>query len=585
MRKRGSVLLRCLLLNLFLLSGTLCGLGMAQVPAPVEMPSVSGIVAQWEKHISSSERSDEASRTSDGEDEEGDESFSEEDLRSLYKIPDLDAVLEPLALQLSKTGSLHILHIGDSHTQAGYFPGAVRTALQKRFGNAGRGWISPLRMARTNQPTDYSFTSVENSCASCILSYKNQCTPTGPGGIQIRQINKRRPGFECSLRNGFFDRLLVARSVLSPPLVPLYTPHNLLLGKRASQITGGMVIDTINLFSPLSSVRLMAETEADTEAIYGGVALMLRLPGIVYHEVGLNGATYALYDRSDFARNVALLRPQVVLLCLGSNEIIGRGNQATLEAQIGSSIRTLRQAMPQARFILVTPPPIRPQSVRRTTRYVSSGRGRKGKRGRRKKRRVVSTSTYNNAPDNVLRAIFAVAEEEQLPVIDLYTLMEGRKGYERRRQDGGYYAADGVHFTIRGYEEQGSLIAQELVAALQVGSPSRPPVPKRLPKIVRDTLTERVCACHVPHGSILCEWAYRFSCCFACVAGFQYQRDNNSVLRSVSFGENDGITGTSTDYPFQKERTTIGREIIFPEKLKKEKGKQKTQQEKVLSLV
>jgi len=56
-------------------------------------------------------------------------------------------------------GTVSILHVGDSHVQAGIITGRLREQFQRDFGDAGRGLITPLRMAGTNEPRDYSVTT------------------------------------------------------------------------------------------------------------------------------------------------------------------------------------------------------------------------------------------------------------------------------------------------------------------------------------------------------------------------------------------------------------------------------------------
>lgn len=60
-----------------------------------------------------------------------------------------------VALRSGLIGRVTIYQIGDSHIQSGYFAGTARSALQKHFGNAGRGLSFPYRLAGTNQPDDY----------------------------------------------------------------------------------------------------------------------------------------------------------------------------------------------------------------------------------------------------------------------------------------------------------------------------------------------------------------------------------------------------------------------------------------------
>jgi len=74
------------------------------------------------------------------------------------------AYLAPLfrkLLQLENCDStmVSILHIGDSHIQADFITREVRSNMQLRFGNAGRGLVFPLRITGTNEPADYRSSS------------------------------------------------------------------------------------------------------------------------------------------------------------------------------------------------------------------------------------------------------------------------------------------------------------------------------------------------------------------------------------------------------------------------------------------
>ena len=54
---------------------------------------------------------------------------------------------------------LTIVHLGDSHIQAGYYSGKMMRLMQAEFGNAGRGWVAPFKLGRLNEPDDYFITS------------------------------------------------------------------------------------------------------------------------------------------------------------------------------------------------------------------------------------------------------------------------------------------------------------------------------------------------------------------------------------------------------------------------------------------
>ena len=77
---------------------------------------------------------------------------------------EVDSILSPSSLQpffagldslrAGKDTVLTVVHLGDSHIQAGYYSGQMMRLLQAQFGNAGRGWIAPFKLSRTNEPDD-----------------------------------------------------------------------------------------------------------------------------------------------------------------------------------------------------------------------------------------------------------------------------------------------------------------------------------------------------------------------------------------------------------------------------------------------
>lgn len=53
-------------------------------------------------------------------------------------------------LSTGKRKKVNIVHIGDSHIQADFFSGRVRSLIQEQFGNGGLGFTFPYQLARTN---------------------------------------------------------------------------------------------------------------------------------------------------------------------------------------------------------------------------------------------------------------------------------------------------------------------------------------------------------------------------------------------------------------------------------------------------
>ncbi|HRB38627.1 MAG TPA: hypothetical protein PK134_06985, partial [Bacteroidia bacterium] len=92
-----------------------------------------------------------------------------------------------------------IVHIGDSHLQAGYFSGMVRRGLQQRYGNAGRGIVFPYKLARSNGPHDYVSFS-QNSWKGNRNVITQDSLSTGITGFSVT-TNDSSPSVGISLRN------------------------------------------------------------------------------------------------------------------------------------------------------------------------------------------------------------------------------------------------------------------------------------------------------------------------------------------------------------------------------------------------
>ena len=57
------------------------------------------------------------------------------------------------SLRAGKDTAITIVQLGDSHIQAGHLSGRVMRLFQQAFGNAGRGWIAPFKLSKTNEPS------------------------------------------------------------------------------------------------------------------------------------------------------------------------------------------------------------------------------------------------------------------------------------------------------------------------------------------------------------------------------------------------------------------------------------------------
>src|SRR5579859_8130752 len=116
----------------------------------------------------------------------------------------LSAFFEKLyQLRKSRKGIVNIVHVGDSHIQADLLTHTVRQLLQKDFGNAGRGFVFPGRLARTNEPQNI-YTSSDANWEAKRIVFTELPLPIGAGASTIRTAQP--------------DAKLKLRTLDSPPL-------------------------------------------------------------------------------------------------------------------------------------------------------------------------------------------------------------------------------------------------------------------------------------------------------------------------------------------------------------------------------
>ncbi len=344
-----------------------------------------------------------------------------------------------IELKQGNTSVVNILHIGDSHIQADYLSGAIRTLLQQEFGNAGLGLTFPGRAVRTNESSSIYSSSKGTWESYKITSLQNKY-PIGIGGAILTTrsigdaitIRTTSPDYHFNRMTLFFDKDFSS-----------YTIQVKDSAGRVLAVAGSFTEEVFPNVSKLILPFPIAEVHLETNQtlsmqkrlILHGVSLENSKPGIRYHITGMNGARYRHYLSSpEFLHQSAALEATLIIISLGTNEASDHPNlDPGLDSQITQLVSELKKVNPGSIILLTTPPDF----------------------FKRKTHRNPGVRTIRNK-------IIEAAKTSHLPYWNLYEVAGGNHSADRwKKWD--LLQRDGIHFTKNGYDLQGQLLFDAII--------------------------------------------------------------------------------------------------------------------------
>lgn len=366
----------------------------------------------------------------------------------------LDRFFERLhQLELGNEGKVNIVHIGDSHIQADYMTSVIRRNFHRHFGNAGRGLIVPLRVARTNEPNNFK-TDSNLAWESKRCVYPEQPLPIGIGGVTIATQNPEAY-LQIFMNDLWLDYSFNRMKVFFEKDAKSFDfSIRDTAGMELGRIIDGLQ-DSSQNFASVSwekninavTIQPMKSNPEQARAIFYGVVLENSGSGVLYHTIGVNGAKYRHYhEASRFAEQTAALNTDLFIISLGTNESIDYPYlDQNFSAHMDRMLNSLRARNPLAEFILVTP-----QAVFRKKNKPNPG--------------ILA----------VRDKIIQYAVENGFAFYDMYRVMGG-EGSATAWRENALLGADGIHLTRDGYEYQGNLFYHALLKGYNAYVPTRHP--------------------------------------------------------------------------------------------------------------
>ncbi len=329
----------------------------------------------------------------------------------------------------SATRPVSIVHIGDSHLQADISTRTTRELLQYDFGNAGRGLVTPLRIAGTNQPEDYTFTSPTGWRSAKLMS-RNWSLPMGFTGVSIHPVSGKSE-FTVATRETDDYNPFSAITVFHGGRMTVDGVYNSKGREMHWRAVPGHNSTRIYWGEPTTRVTVKFSS-GDDLTLYGASLEGLR-PGVYYHTIGNNGATYATYNRiGSVGKGIAELNPDLVIISLGTNECFGTFSRSAFLNSVDMLVKNIAKENPEATILITTP--------------------------------IESSKRIDNI-QQARNAIVDYGAEKHIPVLDLWTVAGGR-GSSANWIRSGMFAGDKIHHTYRGYHLIGRLVYDALIEVL-----------------------------------------------------------------------------------------------------------------------
>lgn len=327
------------------------------------------------------------------------------------------------------SNQLSILHIGDSHLQADIATGKTRQLLQNRFGNAGRGLISPFKLSKTNEPIDYWF-KCNNQYSYSSLMRRPWQTPLKITGVSFAPNTEN---FNISIG-------LSSKKQENKPfqLLRLHVKGDLYIDSiRGDNQDIAYDIDEtfpdhtdIIFQQPVSSANLWLSSIGKLTMF--GASLLNHDNGIVYHVIGNNGAAYDSYNRmGDMGADCRIFNPDLIIISLGTNEAFGTISDDAFYNSVNKFVSDMQHNNPDAPILLVTPMECQ----------------RKGR--------------INTNIKRLRDVIIRYGIENNVAVYDWYDVAGGY-GASNNWITNGLMGGDRIHNTSKGYSLQGTLLYEAL---------------------------------------------------------------------------------------------------------------------------
>lgn len=343
----------------------------------------------------------------------------------------------------NKEENLHVFHIGGSHIQADFYSNRLRHYLQNMSDNAKgqRGFIYPYRMAKTNNPLNYKVT-FDGDWKGYRCS-RNDSVAWGLSGVSAKfkdsisnitiKVNHRN----YSENTYNFNKLRVFYDEWSDDYDVTIANDSLVISQARNSDAHYIEFTLSSTVNELDICVRKTTNITGSEFLMMGLELMNDNSGIEYTTIGVNGASFAFYNRAAyFEQQLLLYKPDLFIISIGTNDTYTLHFDAEqYKTYYEQLILSIQKANPDCAILLTVP----------NDSYY--------------KKQFANPNTKVAA-----QVIYELSDKYNMAVWDFYEIMGGyvssQKWYHNKLMP-----KDRIHFTRKGYDIKADLLLQALVHA------------------------------------------------------------------------------------------------------------------------
>lgn len=397
-------------------------------------------------------------------------------------------------LYMHPSTKVNVVHIGDSHIQAGFITEKVRKDLQQVFGNAGLGFVFPHRLVKSNGIMGVQFSS-NALCEGKRNIFADASDLVGLSGFSFKTEAK---DFAIQMKISDSDYDFHSVRYLTPNQQAVFAladtdqeinfnayqtnfkNHKIKSGEALSIIARkyGVSVAAIKKANNMRSdairaganlkipVQVKADTKIDrskfnlvsqagvkeyyfadlknslwllghenhSDYALSGLILERNNPGLIYHGIGVNGARFMDYNKTNlFFEQLAELKADLFVISLGTNESFDELEAEEYIAHLEDFVANIKNINPHAAILISTPPPS-----------------------------FVKRVKANHFAENYAKELLDWGHRNNVAVWDMHSALGGNANI-RANQNQGLVARDFVHYSIKGYEHTGAMLSEALL--------------------------------------------------------------------------------------------------------------------------